>query len=306
MLLLIVVYKSLQYNDLLFNYKVKTVSSYDEITPIFETITDQDLVLFDHTCLIYPQDQLVQHVENHALRRALFKKHPELIDPKQTEHVLSSLMLQAPVKAIEQSLQEQLYKLKEKKVPLLALAKILTGPYGQIERSDEWLYRQLKSAGIDFNNKEIPEELVFTTFAPFKHNHMSYYKGILCTHNRTKGEALGAYLDALSQRPRRVIIIDSSHKEVAELEKSCRERDITILAYCYNGAEKKYSPVLDIKRAVFQIDYLIKEGIWLSDSEATAHLAGIDFSYDPDYVKKKPRFTEYKAKLFLEEQAAKS
>lgn len=282
----------------------KEIDSYEEIKEVIASAEKDDLVVFavDDT-LIYPEDELVQHVENHGLRRAVFQKHPELIKPEESEKILSAVMLQSKSRPTEDNLLIYLRQLQEKKVPVIALTQMLTGGYGSIDRLEEWMYTRLTAAGINFNTKTIPEDIIFTTFAPFKHNHMRYYKGILCTHNRSKGEALEAFLDGLCLKPKRLIIIDASPNDLCALRESFSERELSLYCYCYTGAKKKYSPLLNIKRAVFQIDYLIKEGVWLQDKEASALLEHQEFSLDPDYKKKRSLFTEHKAKLFLEQQA---
>lgn len=267
------------------------IYSYHEVDDLLESLTPDDICVFDiEKTLVYPQDQAVQHIKSDAMRRAAFEKHPELINPRETEKNLSLIMAQAPRVLVEPEIKESIDVLKERGIHTIGLTKLLTGSYGRIPRLEVWCHDVLQKVGIDFHRPDVPEDLVFTTFTPFKHNHVRYYKGILFTHDKSKSEVLEAYLDALSLKPKRLVYFDNKYKNVLAIKEMCEKRGIEPCCFWYRGAEKKYAPVLDVKRAVFQVDQLVKHDIWLNDQEATFAMKNAEFTTAADFARQKKMY----------------
>ncbi len=267
------------------------IDSYEHVQDLLASLTSEDVCIFDiDKTLVYPTDQAVQHIKTDALRRAVFEKQPELINPRETEKNLSLIMAQAPRDLVEPDIREIINDLKARDVHTIGLTKLMTGSYGKLPRLEVWCYDMLKKLGINFQREDVPEDLVFTTFVPFKHNHVRYYKGILFTHDKSKSEVLAAYLDALALTPKRIVFFDNKYKNILAINELCKRRGIEAHCFWYKGADKKYSPTLDIKRAVFQVDQLVKHDVWMSDEEASNAMQNSKFTTAADFARQKKMY----------------
>ncbi len=110
--------------------------------------------------------------------------------------------------------------------------------------------------------------------ALIKGNETPYYKkGIICSGPGTKSSALRLFLEYSKIYPKKIIFVDDTKKNLEDIKTFSEELGIEFLGIEYLGYKKilhKYP--FSEKRAIFQIDYLIKNEIWISDEKAELKL----------------------------------
>jgi len=65
-------------------------------------------------------------------------------------------------------------------------------------------------------------------------------------------------------KPNKIIFFDDGKEHLLSVEKVCKELKIPFHGYNYFGAKHNWNT----KTALFQLDYLIKNNQWITESEA--------------------------------------
>lgn len=142
----------------------------------------------------------------------------------------------------------------QKKYQVFALTKMDTGRFGVIDSMEEWRYNELLSFNIRFSHLEnMP-------------NHMpNYYKGIFMTGAKKKSDILADYLPIL--KPRKIVFIDDRMDYLQDVANFCKIHQIQLTAIYYRQIEKIPGDIAP-EITKFQMDYLVKNKIWLEDEAA--------------------------------------
>jgi diadenosine tetraphosphatase ApaH/serine/threonine PP2A family protein phosphatase len=246
-----------------------TIDSFEELSSLIDQSNEHTAWLFNIDDITYPADELCQHTTSDQLRRAAHKKYPDLIKPSYAADIMSTMLKQAERPVVDAILPQQIKQLKQKKSRVTGIAQLYTGSYGSIDNIDAWRYEKLCHAGIDFYDPSFPEELVFSSFEPLKHNHARYHKGLLLSHDDTLDIIIGHYLDAFIPRPHHVVYCDYSPQQLARVEHAVTKRGMKFTGIHYKGARKHHKKETSLDRALFQLGHLIDTGVWLNDQQAT-------------------------------------
>lgn len=256
---------------------IKTIYSFEEAHSELATADAQTLVIFDvDDTLISQSDEVLKTGHRGSpFTKALFnkihqegEKHPD--NKAYRDRIGSKIKLQARRQLIEPMIAGLIKQLQDKGVKVIALTHMHTGPYGVIPNVEEWRYQDLHNFGIDFS-RDISDDMIFDTFPEFRGHYPRFYKGILITHNRSKGEVLGAFLDKISWKPKKIIFFDDWMDYLKTVQEETKKRNITCSLYHYLGAEKLVK-TLDEHVATFQIEHMIKTETWLDDEQVQAAL----------------------------------
>jgi hypothetical protein len=69
--------------------------------------------------------------------------------------------------------------------------------------------------------------------------HPIFYKGVLSTDLEQKGPVIGAFLDKISFKPEKIVMIDDDGAYIRSVKEECFKRGIHFEGYIYQGAKEK-------------------------------------------------------------------
>lgn len=247
----------------------KKINSFKEVENIFKSADKNTLIIFDvDDTLIIPKSTLmrsqtakkylqeIQNIFADGFKDKIKDADKFLVKWLETE---TPLVIEPEIVSIIKSLQD-------KEVKVLALTSLSTGSHFTIKYLPKWRFDKLKEVGIDFSFVNIPDK----EFTELKKNNDTYpvlYKGILATNQESKGKVLGAFLNYTNFKPNKIIFFDDNKNRIDEILEECCIRNIPAEGYQYL-AEENLPVNLNADIAKYQLNYLIKNNIWLSDEEA--------------------------------------
>ncbi|MDP1723894.1 MAG: DUF2608 domain-containing protein [Alphaproteobacteria bacterium] len=241
------------------DFSIQSVSNFKAID--FSSIKSPNtLVIFDvDETLIQPVDTYLinEHkAEGINFREKMVADHPGV---KDWDKILSIILEEAKRPLIEPDIVSEIKKLQERNVLVIACTGMNTGKAALYERLEIWRYDHLKSLGFEgsFTSKDF-------TLQGFKSQPV-FYKGVLSADLEEKGPVIGAFLDKISFKPEKIVMIDDDGAYIRSVKEECFKRGINFEGYLYQGAkEKKWDEDL-IK---FQLQHLLTHYHWLSDDVA--------------------------------------
>ncbi len=251
----------------------KKIYTYREVQNVFDACNKNTLVTFDvDDTLITARDVLLaldRHFPLLFIALAVFK-HPSLLFKNQFRLITSKILQQAQQYVFDPDIVHIIKQLQERECPVIALTLMRTGSCGEIKSLPAWRTSMLKSFGLDFSDTFA--NVCFTSFLQFRSGHPCLYQGVLCTNMQPKGKVLRAFLEHYHLRPERIISFDDRLESLNSIASACANMHVTHVGYHMLGA-KKLRGAWNQRRALFQIDYVMKHGRWLSDQEADTLLA---------------------------------
>jgi len=248
--------------------KFTQINSYQEIKDVFDNCDQNTLIIFDvDETLITTQDAFA----NDDWFPWYFKiiasiKYPKIIfDKEKIEHATSIAIQKATRYVFDPDIINIIKQLQNKNITVIALSYIKTGQVGIIENLPEWRANSLKHLGINFSYKY--PNIIFTKLPKKNNNYPCLYKGILCTNEESKGLTLSAFLDYYNLKPDKVIFFDDKTDHLNSVSSECSRRKIIFTGYQVMRANKN-KPTWNTRRALLQLDFIIKNSQFLSDEEA--------------------------------------
>lgn len=245
------------------DFSIQTITSFKQID--FDSIkSPKMLVIFDvDETLIQPVDSYF--VNEHTPQGRQFKEkwmlnHPEV---KDWDRIASILLEEVQRPLIEPFVITEIKKLQERNIPVIACTAMNTGKVGLHDHLEKWRYNHLKSLG--FEGSFSSQHFGLTGFQ----HHPVFYKGLLATDLEEKGPIIGAFLDKISFRPEKIVMIDDKSAFIRSVKEECFKRHIHFEGYIYGGAKEKE---WNQKLIDFQSTYLLTYRHWLSDEEALKKL----------------------------------
>ena len=176
------------------------------------------------------------------------------------EKIISTWRLNRQILLVDKNWPKIINNLKNS-VKIYGLSKMDTGNFGLINSMQEWRYNELLKLGIEFSlsseleaydNKALAGESVF-------------YGGIFSTGFSSKSATINSYLQLLN--PNIIILVDDRLENLIDVHDFCENNNIKFIgilfkAIQFNNLSKQELEILDL-----QMEYLIKNEIWLEDAE---------------------------------------
>jgi len=250
------------------------IDSYDQVASVFTQADEDTLVVFD------VDDTLIVHRDLSA--RSAFAESVEgwmyriyywfLYSPHRTKayenKVFHAVFAKTQFQLIEPKVIDYIADLQKRSVKVIACTAMTPGKLEMIEKAEEWRYQHLAELGIDFSSSFNVEPIVFDNLKKRRDNYPMFYKGILCAARNPKGKVIGAFLDRIGWKPKKVIFFDDMSGFIATVRDEMKERGIPCECYQYCGAHHMPGTV-DRRVARLQLRHVIEHAEWLTDQEAT-------------------------------------
>lgn len=247
--------------------QIITTDSIDILKSELNKVETDTLVIFDcDDVLLYKTDSLLNKDNADELKKYInfaFLKHPlAYFDIDELKWVVLKNCHQI---LVHNDFVDMISKLQNRNIKTIVLTAMLNKTTNEGSFIDLRI-DELAKFGFDFsknwdNLKETA--LIEETENPY------YKKGIVCSGSMSKGTTLELFLKYSKFIPKKIIFIDDMKKNLEDVKNFSKKAGIEFLGIEYLGY-KKMLPKFPFskKRAIFQLDYLIKNKLWLSDEEA--------------------------------------
>jgi len=241
------------------------------------------LVIFDidytlcESCLIW--ENYVYRDFNSPIGTLLRKELKQLIDGKikTMPHFRSSSWSKIcqifPVRLIEPETPHIIHDLQSRNIKVIALTAPPAQHFFGIEHMGKKRHEQLLSVGIDFSTSFEQQYMEFKDLKPFLGVYPAFHQGILyqtVMSGNSKGEVLGAFLDAIDWHPQQIIFFDDLKENVDSVEAEANKRSILFQGFWYQAPYKEAADPKNELIARTQMDHLKMYDVLLSDQEAEA------------------------------------
>ena len=248
-----------------YNKNIITIESFTQAD--LTTCDAQTLITFDvDDTLITAQDAFGRIDKLPLLFKILAVcYHPSLLSEKTNEFITSIIFEKASQELTEPTVVDIIHNLQARDYHVIGLTSIESGPWGIIPSIPEWRCDMLASMDINFQDHFSNE--TFINLPKFQGQYPKFHKGIIFANQDSKGLALGAFIDTSITKPTRVISFDDRLTALHSIAVACKKRNLEFIGYHYVGADLHARPFI-IKRALFQLNHLITNKIWLPDEQA--------------------------------------
>jgi len=200
---------------------------------------------------------------------ALFK-HPSLIRKTKWEYYYSLMWQNAKRFVIDPLSIKIIKELKNKECPVLGLTLIESRSFGVIRDFTKFRYKMLKELGVEMTQKF--GTVYFTKLQAYRYNYPELYKGILFSNRLSKEKVLGAFIDYFKLKPDKIIFFDDHIGNLDNVGQECDKRKIPFYGFHYLAKKKLLENKFSTKRALLELDYLMKYERWLTNEEADSIL----------------------------------
>lgn len=236
--------------------KITQTTDLQEIERICLAASQNSLVLFDvDGTLIVAEDSLL-----HPAARYFFK---ELVSSCKERDLFIEIRKQVSHQIVDSKSPELIQKIQQNGIPVFAFT---AAPATVDERSPgEWRVQELKEFGFDFSLPEFPENMQLSQksdqmYCPW------FKQGVLYSSLHPKEDVLMDFLGHLHLKPETVIFIDDELRFIEAVISRLEQEDIPCIGIHYMGANQLPQALdFDEQKALFQVNYFLEKGIWLSD-----------------------------------------
>lgn len=228
-------------------------------------LDESSLVLFDvDATLIIPDDSILK-----PKGKELFKR---LVAGYKDRDLYREIRVKAPQSLVDKKSLHLIQKLQDNKVPVIAFTGAPSSVKG-IEDPGVWRVEELLRYGFDFSQAFPDTDFVEIHSQSLEDPSPLYKSGVLYSCFKPKGEILIEFLKQMELSPGKVIFIDDELNHVQSVVTALEEAGISCVGFHYTAADK-FPCRLSMKRALFQIDFFVQYGLWVSDEDCRNLLRG--------------------------------
>lgn len=227
---------------------------------------ENTLVVFDcDETLITMTDQILKFHHDTDLKKIELKMiitHPSLVS--KIDELKSIVMLSANKSLVNKRLPDVVKNLQNRNIKTLMITSMKNEKFGEINSLIDWRIDELQKFGFDFSRswKQLNPGYI-SKKGPY------YSSGIICSKPTGKGKSLELFLKYAKIKPEKIIFVDDIKKNLLEVQKIANKLSIKFIGIECNEASQVSSGLkFSIPRAKFQIKYLAKNKVWISDEVA--------------------------------------
>lgn len=236
--------------------EILTTNDFCDVERACLGVDRESLVLFDvDDTLIVPNDAILQ-----PIGKDLFD---QLSLGAGDRNLFRDILLQAPHSLVDGRSVNFIHELQEQGVRLIALTAA-PAKVRDREAPGTWRVNELKHYGFDFQNAFPQNSLIEWPHDGNERCFPMFKQGILYTSFHSKGDVLMSFLQEVNWRPKRVVFVDDELKHIQSVVACLEKEGIPCLAIHYTAAHEELSE-LNPELARFQVDYFVKNDVWLSD-----------------------------------------
>lgn len=255
------------------------------IKAAIERANKSTLVIFDvDDVLIMATDQLLQPAQK-KYRDKLWKDMTNGMPREKQEEYFSITLLQRKAVLVDPGIVSLIQETQKRNIRTMALTLISSGKLGKIPSLAEWRANELEGLGIRFSDSwpKITSYRFDSLKPVLPGKFAAFHKGILFTSHVPKGPHIpkGVVLERFlkeiietenspESKVDTIIFVDDKLSNLKSVEEMCARLGFKYIGFEYTQANSNASKApFDEKRAHFQENYLLTQGKWLEDQEAS-------------------------------------
>lgn len=240
--------------------EIMTTADFSLIEEETLKLSKNALVLFDVDATLIVADDALLKPKGKSLFKKLISNFAEC-----DRDLFREIRMHAPHSIVDNRSIRLVRDLQQKGIPVLAF----TSAAANIKNSElgEWRVKELRGYGFDFG---IAFEHLSTLSLP-KNPEISYCpmynSGVLYSSLHPKGDILTLFLKKINCQPEKVIFVDDELEQVQCVVEAMDKQGIPCLGIHYTAVDEMVAE-LDIDQASFQVNYFVKNNVWVCDYNA--------------------------------------
>ena len=245
---------------------IKETLCFDEIHRATSHLSSQSLVIFDIDDVLFTA---TDHILKPPHRDHWLNTHfDEKFLPEVALDLLGHTWTTYDFEPTDPKVAELNNTLKERNIPSIALTAGWNGKLAHRPSHCDDRIRMLQSVHMNFTHSfpHMPE-----TFFHGLHNCgkiPSFKSGVIFACMISKPVVLDAFLKSARFHPKDILFVDDMHHNLVQMQEFCTKENIAYQGFHYTAVSKRNHKILDEALALFQIETLIRDRIWLSDENA--------------------------------------
>lgn len=241
------------------------ITDFKVINNLLPNIDKDTLVIFDvDEVLIMPTDE---YRLTHPFRRELVKDIQSRLSLEEQKILFSIIMLKQTMRLVDMEIIDLLNKLKEYKIPTIALTKFLTGKIGNISKVEDLLFKNLALLNISFQDLT-PFKNEIKLHGMHGNSGIPFLKdGVIMTAMIDKAKVLKSVFTRMSYFPRKIIFIDDKLDNLQSVQNFSINSQIIFQGFHYLGANNIPERLLDLEVEKRRFSILERSHQWLNDNE---------------------------------------
>jgi len=243
---------------------IHSVCKLQDILNLLPDLQQEDLFVFDINFVIVRPEGHIWGLKAKALRNLIDRSLTDLPDAER-KYLWSIALQTMQFNLIEKEMPKLIQSICSANATAMAHTNAMFGPFGIIQKTEDWRRDMLKKHTIDFS---AAFEKHASTLLSISNENVLFEHGILFSPHHQKGTALACFLKHVDYKPNRVFFIDDTKKNLLSVAKQMQEMNIPFTGFQYTGSPRNASTV-NFALAEFQFNYLRKHKKWLSDSIAS-------------------------------------
>ena len=183
--------------------------------------------------------------------------------------VYSLMLTQAQIEPVDKKMILLINKIQKNGIKVLALTHCYTKPFGKISSIEDWRIQDLKNLGYYFDKSwhQLKKAELKQVLSKNSKKFPVFQQGIVFTNGHSKGDALKAFLNYATLKPKKILFIDDKIAFLESVETFAHSQSIEFLGIEYTAVKDSIVP-LNKERAKLQLNVLKTKHKWLSDQEA--------------------------------------
>ena len=233
---------------------IREVSTMQEVANYLETLTEEDLAIFDI-------DMVLTQPDDPAFQMGTMYQHLPIAQkiiaqvPKDKLDVFFTLMTTScGACLVDPFCLQVLDNLAKTCVPTMGLTGNFTGKFATIANMEEWKLDSLKNLGIDFSSRCPYRETIVFPESTSRGNYPIYTRGVLFVNGifDSKGQALTHFLCKINYMPKRVVFIDDMERHLKTVEASLHAYNPSIEYQGLLFTGGNYCPSIEVEETEFE------------------------------------------------------
>lgn len=240
---------------------VITIEKIEQIESKIALVDKDTLVVLDIDYTLTQPSYPAFQYGNFKANYEFVKNTMQLVSDKRSEFS-TAIATSSEGVLIEMNAPLVIENLRKKGAKVLLLSAILTGEWANISDVMEWRVQNIKKIGIISDDFGIVGKLKFHNIQSYRENFPEISNGILLTNGElvTKAEVLNELLKKMQWKPKQIIFVDDSRKNIEEMRNYTSENGIDFFGYEYKGA--KHGKYTTITKESFELEWnKIKEDV---------------------------------------------
>ncbi|MDR0632154.1 MAG: DUF2608 domain-containing protein [Holosporaceae bacterium] len=241
--------------------RIVTAGTIDVLEHELKNANRDILVVFDCNGVLTANSDQIMNNCHRKIFKTLFQKH--ISDKSGMVEFLSCMVSATPDRPVNERMPTIIDDLQRRNVKVVVLTGLGANPFGKIKDPKKWRSDTLNDLGYHFENSWMSlGEKIFD-------DQSVYFKGIILCGGNAKSQCLKNFIEYANIKPKKIMFIDDSLKNLSDVSDFCRSRDISFVGINYLEADHLNSKrPFSEKRAEFQFKTFEENGVWLSDDEA--------------------------------------